>query len=64
MRAISMLIAAVAAFMAAGIIVKSLPPPARVDGAAQGRPAKSVYADGVVLPDNAKGTAGGFLSLP
>jgi hypothetical protein len=67
MRPSSLLIVAVTALIAAGVIVKSLPPD-RTDGAPQARrttlDTKSVYGTGVALPDNRSTVAKSLLSLP
>jgi hypothetical protein len=68
MRPSSLLVVAVAAVLAAGVIMKSLPP-IKTDGARQtaGRTvlaAKSVYGAGVALPNNMRTPQTGLLSLP
>ena len=67
MRPSSLLIVAVAGALAAGVIVKSLPPN-KTDGAPQaGRTTldmKSVYGAGVALPDNMRTVGKSLLSLP
>jgi hypothetical protein len=67
MRPSSLLIVAVTALLAAGVIVKSMPPN-KTDGAPQARrtplDTKSLYGTGVALPDNTRAVARSLLSLP